>query len=72
MSLVASLLDLARHGQSAWPDFIDRSLMPRGGLQRRVDGGVTGATTNPSIFNKAIGAGRDYDEAIREPLEAEA
>ena len=66
---MASLVDLARHGQSVWLDFIDRNLVARGGLQRLVDSGVTGVTTNPSIFNKAIGAGPDYDEAIREQLE---
>ena len=66
---MASLLDLARHGQSVWLDFIDRNLVARGGLERLVDSGVTGVTTNPSIFNKAIGAGPDYDEAIREQLE---
>jgi transaldolase len=66
---MASLLDLARHGQSAWLDFIDRNLVARGGLQRLVDSGITGVTTNPSIFNKAIGGSRDYDEAIRELLE---
>ena len=67
---MASLLDLARHGQSVWLDFIDRNLVARGGLARLVDSGVTGVTTNPSIFNKAIGAGRDYDDAIREQLES--
>jgi transaldolase len=66
---MASLLDLARHGQSVWLDFIDRNLVARGGLQRLVDGGITGVTTNPSIFNKAIGGSPDYDEAIRELLE---
>ncbi len=66
---MASLLDLARHGQSVWLDFIDRNLMTHGGLQRLVDSGITGVTTNPSIFNKAIGGSRDYDEAIRELLE---
>jgi transaldolase len=66
---MASLLDLARHGQSVWLDFIDRNLVARGGLQRLVDSGITGVTTNPSIFNKAIGGSRDYDEAIRELVE---
>lgn len=68
---MASLLDLARHGQSVWLDFIDRNLVARGGLERLVDSGVTGVTTNPSIFNRAIGAGPDYDEAIREQLEGD-
>ena len=66
---MASLHDLARHGQSVWLDFIDRNLVSNGGLQRLVDSGVTGVTTNPTIFHKAIGGGRDYDEAIRELLE---
>jgi transaldolase len=66
---MASLLDLARHGQSVWLDFIDRNLVANGGLQRLVDSGVTGVTTNPTIFHRAIGAGSDYDEAIRELLD---
>jgi len=66
---MASLLDLARHGQSVWLDFIDRNLVVNGGLQRLVDGGVTGVTTNPTIFHKAISGSRDYDETIRELLE---
>jgi len=66
---MASLLDLARHGQSVWLDFIDRNLVANGGLQRLVDSGVTGVTTNPTIFHKAISASGDYDEAIRELLE---
>jgi transaldolase len=66
---MASLSDLSRHGQSVWLDFIDRNLVANGGLQRLVDSGVTGVTTNPTIFHKAITAGTDYDEAIREMLE---
>lgn len=65
---MASLLDLARHGQSIWLDFIDRNLVAHGGLQRLVDSGVTGVTTNPTIFHKAIGGSNDYDEDIREQL----
>lgn len=66
---MASLQDIARHGQSIWLDFIDRNLVTNGGLQRLVDSGVTGVTTNPTIFHKAITAGDDYDEAIRDLLE---
>jgi transaldolase len=66
---MASLHDLNRLGQSIWLDFIDRNLVTNGGLQRLVDGGLTGVTTNPTIFQKAIGASRDYDETIRELLE---
>lgn len=66
---MASLKELARHGQSVWLDYIDRGLLAGGGLQRLVDSGVTGVTTNPTIFQKAIGRGSDYDEAIRDLLE---
>jgi transaldolase len=66
---VASFHDLSRLGQSVWLDFIDRNLVSNGGLQRLVDSGVAGVTTNPTIFHKAISGGADYDEAIRELLE---
>ncbi len=66
---MASLHELSRLGQSVWLDFIDRNLVNNGGLQRLVDSGVTGVTTNPTIFHKAISGGVDYDEAIRELLE---
>jgi transaldolase len=66
---VASIAELNRHGQSVWLDFIDRNLLANGGLQRLVDRGVTGVTTNPSIFHKAITAGNDYDGAIRRLLQ---
>jgi transaldolase len=66
---VASLHDLSRLGQSVWLDFIDRNLVNNGGLQRLVDSGVTGVTTNPTIFHKAISGSTDYDEAIRELLQ---
>src|SRR5689334_7273107 len=66
---MASLHDLTRLGQSIWLDFIDRNLVAAGGLQRLVDGGLTGVTTNPTIFHKAIGNSADYDETIRELLE---
>lgn len=66
---MASLHDLSSLGQSIWLDFIDRNLVSNGGLQRLVDSGVTGVTTNPTIFHKAISGSADYDEAIRELLE---
>jgi transaldolase len=56
-------------GQSIWLDYIDRNLVANGALQRLVDSGVTGVTTNPTIFHKAISGSVDYDEAVRELLE---
>jgi len=68
---VASIAELNRHGQSIWLDYIDRNLLDNGGLQRLLDGGVTGVTTNPTIFHKAITGSRDYDDSIRELLESD-
>ncbi len=53
-------------GQSLWLDNITRELLDSGQLQRYVDEySVTGLTSNPSIFDKAIGSGA-YDESIHE------
>jgi len=53
-------------GQSLWLDNITRSLLDNGTIERYIDDySVTGLTSNPSIFDKAIGSG-DYDDAIRE------
>jgi transaldolase len=52
-------------GQSLWLDNITRSMLDDGSIQRYIDSySVTGLTSNPSIFDKAIGSG-DYDDAIR-------
>jgi transaldolase len=60
------LLDLQAFGQSIWIDFISRGMIVSGELQRMIEeDGVSGVTSNPSIFEKAITAGDDYDEAIR-------
>jgi transaldolase/glucose-6-phosphate isomerase len=52
-------------GQSIWYDNISRSLVSSGELARLVDeGGVLGVTSNPAIFEKAIGSSADYDSSI--------
>jgi transaldolase len=64
------LQQLADHGQSVWIDFLSRSLVHSGELRRLMrDAGVVGITSNPTIFQKAISAGHDYDEQLREELE---
>jgi transaldolase len=63
---VADLADLDRQGQSLWLDYIDRNLLTQGGLRRLVERGVSGVTTNPTIFHKAIAGGAAYDAAIRD------
>jgi len=56
---------LKRLGQSLWLDNITRSLLDSGAIARYIDQyAVTGLTSNPSIFDKAIASG-DYDTAIR-------
>ena len=52
-------------GQSIWLDYINRELVASGGLQEWINLGVTGVTTNPSIFENAIAKTSDYDSAIK-------
>jgi transaldolase len=55
---------LHERGQSIWLDNITRAMLNSGKIQRYIDSySVTGLTSNPSIFDKAIGSG-DYDESI--------
>jgi transaldolase len=55
--------------QSPWIDFIDRELLSTGKLDKLIDKGIRGLTSNPTIFAKAVGSGQ-YDELIRRELEA--
>src|SRR6516162_4925779 len=58
-------------GQSLWLDNITRSLLTSGTLQRYIaELSVSGLTSNPTIFDNAIGKSDDYDNAIREKLAA--
>ena len=53
-------------GQSLWLDNITRTLLESGGLARYIkDLGITGLTSNPTIFDLAIRGGSEYDAAIR-------
>lgn len=59
--------ELHELGQSLWIDNITRSMLDDGTLERYIDElSVTGLTSNPTIFDKAIGAGDAYDEQIAE------
>ena len=53
-----------RLGQSIWYDNMRRSMISSGELQRLVDIGITGITSNPTIFEKAITGSTDYDETL--------
>jgi len=53
-------------GQSIWLDFFDREIIDSGKLKRMIEeDGISGVTSNPSIFEKAISSSSDYDEDIR-------
>ena len=52
-------------GQSIWLDFIDRTMLRNGDLARRISTDLlTGMTSNPTIFEKALAEGSAYDEQI--------
>jgi len=68
MSITAALHDL---GQSLWLDNITREILDNGTLRRYLaDLSVTGLTSNPTIFDEAIGKTQAYDAAIREKAAA--
>jgi transaldolase/transaldolase/glucose-6-phosphate isomerase len=52
-------------GQSIWLDFFDREIMNSGKLKKMIEeDGISGVTSNPSIFENAIRSGSDYDDDI--------
>ncbi|MEN9821877.1 MAG: transaldolase [Actinomycetota bacterium] len=53
-------------GQSPWLDNLNRRYLTDGTLQRMIDGGIRGLTSNPTIFQKAIQGSADYDEQHRD------
>lgn len=64
--LLGKLRDL---DQSIWYDNIERGLIDSGELARLIALGVTGLTSNPTIFQKALAAGTVYDAALQERLD---
>jgi transaldolase / glucose-6-phosphate isomerase len=68
MNPLKALLD---HRQAVWLDFLSRGFIANGGLKKLVDeDGLRGVTSNPSIFEHAIGQSDEYDESIESMLEA--
>jgi len=62
-----TLQDLHDVGQSIWLDSIDRRILQDGELDRRIrDDALTGMTSNPTIFQKALSSSNAYDEQITE------
>lgn len=61
-----SLKRLSAAGQAIWLDYIDRPMLRNGDLERRIrDDALTGMTSNPTIFEKALAEGSAYDDQIR-------
>jgi transaldolase len=69
-SAISPIQALTQQGQSLWLDNLRRDLITSGELARLRDAGVTGITSNPTIFEKAIGGSTDYDAAIAELMHA--
>lgn len=64
--MTGKLNALGSAGQAVWLDFVDRKFLADGGLRKLIEqDGLTGVTSNPSIFEKAIGHGDAYDEGLK-------
>src|SRR4051794_29174873 len=62
---------LEAHGQAVWLDFLARGFIAKGDLKKLIErDGVKGVTSNPSIFEKAIGSSDEYDGSIGKALNA--
>src|SRR6476469_9757144 len=63
------LHELTEHGQSVWFDTLSRDLVHSGELKKMMDeDAVTGVTSNPTIFQKALSSGDAYDEDLKKLL----
>jgi transaldolase / glucose-6-phosphate isomerase len=64
-----ALKSLPDHGQAVWLDFLSRGFVAKGGLKKLIDDdGLRGVTSNPSIFEHAIGHTDEYDDAVAQIL----
>ena len=62
---MSKLAEMSAAGTAVWLDFVDRKFLDAGGLGKLVDeDGLTGVTSNPSIFEKAMGHGDAYDDSL--------
>ena len=68
--MVTPIQSLRDMGQSVWYDDISRAMIKSGALQELIDAGVTGLTSNPTIFHKAITESSDYDDELMSLAEA--
>lgn len=68
--MASPIQEVKRLGQSIWLDYIRRNLVTSGELKKLVEDGISGLTSNPTIFQKAIAQSNDYDEALQALLKA--
>ena len=59
-----SIKEAQRLGQDIWLDYIRRGLINSGEFRRYIEQGISGVTSNPTIFEKAITGNSDYDESL--------
>ncbi len=69
--MTTALHALRDQGQSPWIDYLSRPFVREGDLEGLIEKGISGATSNPTIFQGAIAEGDAYDEQLREVLETE-
>jgi transaldolase len=69
--MTTALHALREQGQSPWIDYLSRPFVRDGELSDLIEKGISGATSNPTIFQGAIAEGDAYDEQLREVLETE-
>lgn len=67
---MTKLHQLAELGQSIWYDNIRRALLDSGELEALIEAGVSGVTSNPTIFERAIAGSTDYDDALHRLVDA--
>ncbi|MDA8091318.1 MAG: transaldolase [Nitrospiraceae bacterium] len=63
------LMELKKAGQSVWLDYLSKEILKKGALKKLIEeDGLTGVTSNPSIFQKAISSGPYYNGSIHEMI----
>jgi transaldolase/glucose-6-phosphate isomerase len=62
--IMTKIQEIYELGQSIWYDYIQRSLLTSGKLEKLINEGLSGMTSNPTIFDKAISGSSDYDAEI--------
>src|SRR2546423_15536102 len=71
MTMSNPLVEVMRLGQSIWYDNIRRAMLESGDLAKKIaEDDLRGVTSNPTIFEKAITGSTDYDEQLRELVQA--